>query len=92
MVLPPKPPLKHGDCAHDLIRFRRIAKTAVEGYCSKCDEVIGVIISDPNPDRIKAYMTMGIRLENIVKNPSKIKKIITGEPRRLTYSERLKLK
>lgn len=87
MVLPHKPPLKHGQCEHSLIKFKRIARTAVEGYCSKCEEVIGVIITDPNPSRIKAYMSMSLRLEHIRQG-----KMITGKPRKLSYDERVNLK
>ena len=48
------------------------------------------MIVDPNPKRLHAYISMVIKLEEIsnIKNM----KVVAGEPRKLSYNERLKLK
>jgi hypothetical protein len=87
LVLPPEPPItKKGggrpSCEHDRVKFKKISKTAVEGFCAKCNETLGIIIVDPNPARINAYMQVHVEREPI----------IAGKPTKLSYKERLKLK
>jgi hypothetical protein len=86
MVLPSEPPItKKGGrpkCDHDRVKFKKISKSAVEGFCAKCDETLGIIIVDPNPHRINAYMQVNVEREPV----------IAGKPRKLTLSERLELK
>jgi hypothetical protein len=87
MVLPAEPPItKKGGgrprCDHDRVKFKKISKTAVEGFCARCDETLGIIIVDPNPARINAYMQVNVEREPI----------ISGKPRKLSNKERLELK
>jgi hypothetical protein len=85
MVLPRNPPItKKGGrpkCDHDMVKFKKISKSAVEGFCAKCDETLGIIIVDPNPARINAYLQVHVGREPV----------ITGKPRKLTTEERREL-
>ena len=93
MVLPPNPPLvRNGGrppkCYHDtIVKFRKLSKMAVEYYCGRCNEPLGIII-DPDQQRINGYVSLS-KKDQILSGGTDV---VMGKPRKLSYSERLKLK
>ena len=91
--MPPEPPLtrKGGrpKCDHDTsVKFRKLSKMAVEYFCGKCNEPLGIII-DPDQQRINGYISMSKRDERVISGGTDV---VMGKPRKLSYYERLKLK